>query len=290
IGDLGDKKEFLPYIFALPVFLLVIVGSFFWGRVYIAEVYMQRALMASAKNDASTMYRMMAGAINTNPARDSYHSTYAQTNILLANNLSAKTDITEDEKTAVQNFISQAIRSTRAATEVLNPLNVNNWETRAFVYKALTGAAKDADQWTISAYSNAIQLDPTNARLRLELGYVYFGQKDYLNAANLFRQATGLKNDYANAHYNFGHALQELKSYNEAQREYETTQKLLPADSEDYKKVTEDLEAVKQLIAQTQPVSDQTMPSVADLEGSTPVPASDQTETAQPQEPLVEPK
>ena len=57
--------------------------------------------------------------------------------------------------------------------------------------------------------------------------------KDYMSAANQFRQATALKPDYANAHYNFANALIQLQDYANAKTELETTKSLIPADSND---------------------------------------------------------
>ncbi len=264
LGDLNEKSEILPYIIALPMIGLIIYGSYIFYRTYAAEYYIRRSLEASIRNDGGATYDLQAKAIQLNPNRDVYHSAYAQTSILIANSLAGKQDLTDTDKQTIQNLIAQAIRNARVATEVVNPLNVNNWEVRALIYRSLTGAAQDADQWALSAYNNAVKLDPTNPRLLVDLGGVFYAKQDYLNAASMFRQATALKPDYANAHYNFAHALSNLKSYADAQKEFELVQALVPQESEDYKRVSEDIVKMKELAGQAA----ESKPTVEQLETS----------------------
>ena len=145
--------------------------------------------------------------------------------------------------------------------------------------------AQDANDWAVRAYNTAIQLDPTNPRLRVELGGIYFGAQDYLSAANSFRQAVSLKNDYANAHYNFAHALIKLQAYADAQRELETVKNLVDVNSADYKQVAADLEELKKQPAVAGAESGK--PSVAQLEGQKTATGAEQQ--AAPQEPLTQP-
>ena len=225
---------------------------------------MRQAVLAAVANNGGLTYQMQQRAININPVRDSYHTSYASTNLALANVIASKGDISDEERSTVQALVSQAIRSSRVATEVLNPLNTANWETRANVYRALIGVADDASDWAIRSYNTAIQLNPTNPRLRLNLGGVYYSNEDYLSAANLFNQAASLKDDYANAHYNLAQALIKLGNYPQAQQELEITQGLVVPDSEDYQRVAAELE---QLSALPNVAGASTQPSIKELEG-----------------------
>ena len=225
------KKEFINFIAAIPVIALVLFGQYTFSKTYLGEFYMRKAIVAAINSEATTTYDYQARAININPRRDSYHTAYAQTNLVLANALAGKADITDAEKQTVQTLIAQAIRSSRMATEVVNPLNVNNWQTRGLIYRSIAGVAQNAAEWSIASYNNAIQLDPTNPSLRLELGGIYFAANEYLAAANLFRQATALKPNYANAHYNFAQALLKLNDPVNAKAELEITKSLLSQDT-----------------------------------------------------------
>ncbi|RJR27969.1 hypothetical protein C4561_00480 [candidate division WWE3 bacterium] len=238
------KKEYINFIAAVPVIALTLFGGFTFAKTYAAEVYMRRAIVAALNNEATKTYENQAKAININPRRDSYHTAYAQTNLVLANALAGKQDLSDAERQTIQTLIAQAIRSSRMSTEVVNPLNVNNWQTRGLIYRSIAGVAQNATEWSIASYNNAIQLDPTNPALRLELGGIYYGAEQYLAAANLFRQAAALKPNYANAHYNFAQALLKLNDVNNARAELELTKSLLAQDTEDYKRVEQEIAAL----------------------------------------------
>jgi tetratricopeptide (TPR) repeat protein/O-antigen ligase len=234
------KKEYFRFIMGVPMVLAAIYTSYLGYKNYAGEYYMRLSLNAAAKNDGTTTYNMQRNALTVNPTRDNYHTTYAQTNLAIANSIASNTDITDTDRQTIQNLIAQAIRSVRVATEVVGPLNPSNWEVRAIVYRSLINVAQNASDWAIGSYNSAIQLDPSNPRLRVELGGVYYSLGDYLSAANQFRQATALKQDYANAHFNFASALVQLKDYPNALASLDVTKSLIPEDSPD-RKVVDDL-------------------------------------------------
>lgn len=282
LSSLGTvKKEYFHYVVSLPVFALALAGAMFTYKVYLAEVYMRKAVVEAQNNNASGAYQYTANAINTNPRRDTYQNVYAQINLAIANNLAKKQDLSDTDKQTIQSLIAQAIRSSRVSTEVLNPLNAGNWEVRAGIYRSLIGAAQNADQWTVSALNNAIQLDPTNPKLRLDLGGIYYAKEDYLSAGNQFRQAAVLKPDYANAHYNFAQALNKLKDYKSAKTELETAMNLVNKESDDYKKVSAELDALKAMPDVAGAASDK--PTVEPITQNTGIP---QQPTTTKQEPL----
>jgi len=240
-------------------------------------------LSANSQNiNASYDYQVKAIAVN--PTRSYYHRLYANTNLILAQALSTKQELTDQEKTAAQNLLAQALRNIKFATENLNPLESANWVARAQLYRFLMPIAKDADQFAIQAYNTAIQLDPTNPILRVELGGIYYGKEDYLSAGNLFKQAANLKPDYANARYNLAHALAKLKAYTDAKAEFELVQSLVEKDSNDYKLVATDLEAVTKELEAVAGAQTESRPSVQALEQT----GQAQPEPA-PQEPLRRP-
>ena len=247
VSDNLERKEKFQYFAILPI--LGIAGALGYYSSYniLGEFYFRKSINAALANDAYGVYNNQVEARNVFPRRDSYHTAIAQTNLNLAITLANKKELSAQEKEVIQNLISESIRSARLATENLDPLNLNNWIVRASVYKSLIGVTNDADQWTISALNNAISLDPANPNLRLELGSIYFSKQDYLSAANLFKQATQLKGDYANAHYNFAQALRGAKIYDLAINELEITKSLLPANSTDIEKINSEINAIKSL-------------------------------------------
>ena len=278
------ESEVFQYILAVPLTLLALAGSFYVYKLYAAEHFMRRAVLAVQAGDGRTAYQMQQRAIQMNPQRANYQNSFATTNLALAQSISSRQGLTDEDRTTVQTLVAQAIRSTRLSTEDLNPLSALGWETRATIYRSLIGAAQDADTWTIRSYTTAIQLDPVNPRLRIALGGVYYAAGDYLSAANLFTQATNLKSDYANAHYNLAQAFRQLQRYDQAHAQLLITQGLVAEDSEDYAKVAAELGELSQLVnvagAATEP-----KPTVSELENAGDTEGGAQEEAQQ--EPLV---
>ena len=99
------------------------------------------------------VYNNQINARNAFPRRDAYDTAISQTNLNLAITLANKGKLSQQEKDAIQTLISESIRSTRIATETLDPLNLNNWLVRASIYRTLIGVTSDADQWAIPANS-----------------------------------------------------------------------------------------------------------------------------------------
>lgn len=275
----NENSAFLTAIMAIPLLTAAGLGLFALYKIYPSEYYMQQGIEALDKN-VSEGYQKQAKAIGHNSKRDGYYNTYAQTNLAMAINLSQKEDLTDTEREALQNLIATAIRASQIATETVNPLNPVNWEVRAGIYRAIRGAAQDADQWALRALETAMQLDPNNPQLRLETGGIYYANQDYLTAANYFRQATQLKPDYANAYYNFAQAVKNLEQYASAKRALELTLSLVPQGSEDYATVEREISDLEGKLAAAS--EEEAKPSVEELATQAQIEESGTTENQEP--------
>jgi O-antigen ligase len=284
----AEKKEVFHYVIAALLMLSSLTMTYFLSRYYLGEYYMRKALTAASQNNGNATYANLGKAIRFNPKKDSYHTFLARTSVALANSLEEKKNLSDQDKQTIQRLILQAVQSSRLATEVLNPLNSDNWQTRAFVYGTLRNATKDAFGLEVQSYNTAIRLDPTNPALRVSAGGPYYAKEDYLAAGNLFAQAVNLKGDYANARYNLAYSLLKLKAYERARQEFAAVQKLITKEAPDYEKIAQEIANLDKLIAEAKAktksdvagASDAKL-SVEDLEGQTP--------QASPQEPLTLP-
>jgi tetratricopeptide (TPR) repeat protein/O-antigen ligase len=285
--DNQKNKEVFHYIVIIPLLIVVIVSSYFLARNYLGEMHIRIALNSAANGKGNDAYINIAKAISYNPRRDNYHTLLARTNIALANNLEEKKNLSDKDKQTIQSLILQAVNASKTASETLNPLNVENWETRAFVYGTLRTATKDAFDLEIKSYNTAIRLDPTNPILRVSAGGAYFAKEDYLSAGNLFAQAVNLKPDYANAHYNLGFALANLKSYDRAIQELQLAQKLISKDSQDFKRLDEE---IAKLQKQAQAAKDEQVAGAKDEKLSVEeLAGQNQPKVKTPQPPLTNP-
>ncbi len=287
ITTLSGKNEtegFLTGVIALPLFALATLAFITIYKVYPSEYYMQQAVEALT-TDASKSYEFQTKAIKHNPHRSNYYNTFAQTNLAIAINLAGQENLSESDTQTVQNLVATAISTTKASAESINPLNPVNWEIQASIYRAIRDATQDADQWAIRAMESAIKLDPTNPRLRLELGGIYYAKGDFATAASLFRQAINLKADYANAYYNFAQAAKNLEDFATAKRALELTLSLVQTNSEDAEKVRQEMADLDKKLADLG--STQQKPTVEELANQAEVAEKSEGEILPDQEPLI---
>ena len=133
----------------------------------------------------------------------------------------------------------------------MNQGNILAWENLARIYSQLVGVAQGADSWATAGYNQAIQLDPTNPLLYLELGSVYIQTKNYTNAITEFSHAVALKPDYANAYYNLANAYKLNNDITQAIATMKQAQQFVTPGSDDYKTVTSELQSLQQAPAPT---------------------------------------
>jgi tetratricopeptide (TPR) repeat protein len=281
LSESDTKPQTIKLVAIYAPALIVIVAAaaslYMGGRAYAAEMTFKRALDAAVKNDGVKTYDLQRQAILENPYSPQFRRAYATTNLALANALAGNKDITDEDKNNITQLIQQSIREGKIAVS-LEPANAVNWENLTLIYRSLINAAEGADQWTVAALSQAIQTDPVNPSLRVDLGGVYYSLGGYDQAIRLFQQAAELKPDYANAYYNLSHSYQQKKDPIAAYDYMKQTLTLIPADSADYTKAKAELEELskalpKQDQAQAQAETEQTAPAKTNLQVPSPAPS-----------------
>jgi len=255
-----DLTDMLPLYFGMIIisFVLIVTSGYFLGRSYASEYYFKKSLDGIVKNNLKDVYNNQRQAIILNPYIERFRSSFAQTNLVIANNIANKvktpklgvsTQLTEQDRQTITQAIQAGIAEGKAAVS-LNPQKAGNWQSLALVYLNVINTAKDADGWTISAYQRAILADPQNPTYRVGLGGVYYNLKKYNEALKFFEQAVSLKPDWANANYNYAWANFQIKNYPQAVNAMENALKLInkKTNKADYEKVKKELEEFKKMI------------------------------------------
>jgi tetratricopeptide (TPR) repeat protein len=243
----------MPILYvSIAIILLALAGGlgYFGSRAYAAEMYFKNSVNGIRANNGQAVYNNLVKAIQTNPYIERYHVQFGQVNLLLANNISKKKDLKDQDRQDIARFIQVAISEAKVPVQ-LNPNKVGYWNNLAVVYRNIINVAQGAESWTVASYRRAIVLDPNNPLLRLNLGGVYYSLKNYGEAESLFGQAAALKPDWANAFYNLSWAQFQGKKYDAAVANLENALKILDKKSPDYKKANENLEAFKAAAADT---------------------------------------
>lgn len=239
------------YIGTIVVFSLVLGGTvYFFGRNFLSDYYFKRSMDAVFENDLKKLYDNQNMAIRFAYENEEFHRQFAQTNLLIANNIAAARgkDINEQDKQTISQAIQASIVEAKTAV-TLNPQKVTNWQSLAGVYNQLINAAENAPDWAVYAYQQSLALDPRNPLIRLDLGGIYYLLKNYDQAQILFEQAVSLKPDWANAHYNLAWAYYQKKFYGSAVDQMQIVVGLIdPATaSADYKNAQKNLEDFKKI-------------------------------------------
>jgi hypothetical protein len=229
---------------------IICTSSYYWYRMTNGEyLFYQAGIAKTGENNGTKAYNLMILSMRQNPFISRYHATFSQLNLMLGgailtsakpNAITGKLTLSTEDQQLVTTMFSQAIREGKTAT-TLSPKNVYVWNSLASVYQSLIGVAADAPSWATATYQKAITLDPVNPVLRLDLGGVYIATKDYDNALQQFTAAVTLKPDYANGYYNLANVLKLKGNIPEAKAALQNVLDLLPSSSQEYQKVSQEI-------------------------------------------------
>lgn len=254
-GTGTDANLILAVILFIPILFFVIFAGVQTFQAVRADYYHRYAFTIPVSNGIG-IYNNLQKAVSINNKVDAYHSDLAQVNFALANAIAASKgpteaspsgSLTDADKQNIQTFISQSINESRIAAS-LSPRSAQNWEVLASIYRQITGIAENALTFSLDAYGRAIQQDPMNPQLRLNVGGIYFAAKNYDLAVRFFTDSVNLKPDFANGYYNLAVALKEKGDLVSAQASIEQVIRLVDPKSPDYKTATAMLAELKAAI------------------------------------------
>ncbi len=270
----GNRQFDLLPVFLFVLFLIAAVPLVYRGYNVVMADYYHRQALSQANQNGTLTYQYLQRAETLNPYIDLYRVDLAQTNFALANALavqkgpsetSPEGTLTDQDKQTIQTLLSQSINEGRVSV-ALSPRSSRNWEVLASIYRNITGVSQNALTFALDAYGRAIQRDPLNPALRVNVGGIYYQIENYDLAIRFFTDAANLKPDYANAYYNLAIALREKGDLRNAQLVAEQTVALLRQnqDSADYRTATELLEDIKAAVpaAETDSALGETIPDV----------------------------
>lgn len=229
------------FVLCLPTAAVLGLLVFFGGSALAAEAHYKTALTTK---DNQIIYSELAKAIRLSPHTDRYRISFAQTNINLAALLIKKGELNEDEKSTLNQLVTQGINHGKVAVS-LNPERSGNWEVLAKIYQSFVRVAQDAEEFTLASYRQAISLDPYNPLLRLSLGGFYYSIGNFQEATRILEMAVSIKPDYPNTRYNLALAYKEAKNLKGAIEQLNQVLTLVEKDSADYELAKTTLEQLK---------------------------------------------
>lgn len=244
-----EKKysKLLPIIFFIALLSLIFFPIYFSTKLFLSDLTYKKSLDAYSQNNGLKTYNLQLAAISEYPYRDLYYRGLSQTNLALANALALQEKNNKTGKKDQQNvllLIQQAITAGRNATTI-SPATSFNWSNLSSIYRSLIGFGENADQFAIQTNQQAIQLDPSNPQQYIDLGGIYYQLGLYDDAIRQFQIAVNLKNDYANAYYNLGHALEAKGNLKESLTMYQAVKTLTAGNKNSSDKITAEIQAVQ---------------------------------------------
>lgn len=238
---LGESDfNVMPYFLGGLILIGGVWGGYWWTKFFLGDYFLQKSLLAAAKNNGSLMYQTEIKAIAMNPNQPDYRKIYSQTNLALAQNLLLNKDINNDDKQKAATLIQQSVREAKAAIS-LDSNNSSYWSNLGVIYKQLVGVADGSLDWSVQAYTQAIALDPVNPLLKLDLGGLLFAANRFEEADKVFEQGILNKNDYANLWYNWAYTAKKLNKLSEAVDRLTQAVSLVPGNSSDFDKASKEL-------------------------------------------------
>lgn len=252
----SDNKHFDVFpVIAFILFLIAAVPVMLRTVNVVNADYNHRLALSQANKNGTLTYQYLQNAERLNPQIDLYRVDMAQTNFALANALAlnatrTKKPLSDQDKKTIQTLLSQSVNEGRVAV-ALSPRSSRNWEVLASIYRNITGVAQNALAFSLDGYGKAIQRDPLNPALRINVGGIYYSAKNYDLAIRFFSDAANLKPDYVTAYYNLSIALRDKGDLENAKLVAEQTVNLLQKDknTNDYKAAAKLLEDLKAKIA-----------------------------------------
>jgi Tfp pilus assembly protein PilF len=242
--EVGEKKtNIMPQIVGLLVLVVVGLVGYKIIRPVMADYYWRESLTATVKNDATGAYNNQIKAIGMNPNLADYRAMYSQTNLALARSyfeVPQGEEMTEENKQKASTLIQQAVREAQAAVGLDQKMS-GYWVNLGSVYRSLIGLIDNTFDWSIQSYQQAAVFDPVNPNIKMELGSLAYGAKDYASAERYFEDAVNAKPNLANAWYNWAYAAKQQNKIQEAVTRLDQSVKLVPADSADYEKANKEL-------------------------------------------------
>jgi tetratricopeptide (TPR) repeat protein len=253
-------SNFLPILtLILSIFLLVTYWSF-GIRFYGASVALKQARV-KIETDLTGSFLKQQQAQKLNPYDASYSIVISQTYQQVALFYLQKEKPTEQDKQNAIDTMQRAIDAGRIAAKT-DPFNVLVWENLSNIYQSFIGSADGATDLAISHLSQAIAVDSTNPKLRLQMGILFYNLGDKEQALKLINQSIDLKPNWEVPYVNLYSIYSVDKDYTRAESNLKQAIALINPSSPDYEKLQIELNKLSERVSPTTQSTDSAFPKL----------------------------
>ena len=220
IQKLKTKNNF----FTIPLIIIVLVSGLYCLNFvitsYLADVAYAQSENVNTDQKPEVAYDYISAAIKLRPSEPLYQSKLS----IIAAKMAAADLQQKDE------YIKTAIQASDKSVSI-SPANVNFWKERAqmFIYLSTVDTKYFPD--SIEALLNGSRLAPTDAKFFYLLGRFYLTAGKTPEALFYFQKAIDLKPNYDHAFFDMGKIYFDQKDYQKAKELFEMTIKIAPKNT-----------------------------------------------------------
>jgi len=248
----GEKDfNIMPYLLSVILLVGIGFGGFWYAKMFLGDFYFRNSLVAASKNDGNETYNLQIKAIGANPNYAYYREVYSQTNLALAQNILSVEKVSDTDKEKASTLVQQAVREAKSSVS-LEENNSIYWSNLASIYRSLIGIVDGAADWSLQAYQQTIVLNPVDPITSLNMGGLYYAAEQYDSAERSFEESVKVKQDYANAWYNWAYAAKKLNKLDVAVSRLEKSLTLVDSNSTDYETANKELQGWKEELSKAQ--------------------------------------
>ncbi len=169
---------------------------------------------------------------------DMFDGSYATDTLFAAlSNQSANLETLSNQalSSGIDSYMKQDYK--KAAKEFKRAVGLSpysGYSIQASKYLAMSYQKLDQVDKAIDTYQQAIKLHPDRDELYLDLGNLYFGQQQYVEAEEAYRNAVRIMPSDPNSHFALGQAYLAQKKFDAAETEFTKVSKLIPDSPNGY--------------------------------------------------------
>ena len=206
------RKSFFSILVLVALAVLTFSVTFKYTEKFISLFYYHMSLSAKDINK-SEIYINKALNLHKN---DFYYRIYSQIYSAKVSGLLNKTELSDLEKNVLKQSFDNSLNGLRNAI-LVNPNNYLNHRFLGDFYRDAGSLGVDGsfDQSIIS-YNNALNLNPRNPGLKLDIANVYYRKKEFISAKQYAEEALVLKPNFTEALLFLSSMHKELNQKNEA--------------------------------------------------------------------------
>jgi O-antigen ligase len=196
------KTKFFLILLILPIFLLLQIF-----KLFLADICYAKASQFDSKNQLQPALTQIILALKLSPNQPEY--------LISAGSITAKLAISSANIDFKKHYSHQSLQFTQLALAI-SPANTNFWKQSAQNYYYLSSLDPKMLNSSINSLEQVVKLAPTDAKSFYLLGYFNELNKNEEAATKYYHQAITLKSNYDHALFALGKIYFNQKKYSEA--------------------------------------------------------------------------